>query len=330
MRCNYCGLLLPSTLLVMQCPHCQRVVLALEEPSRSRQRSIEKQEIKRAVKKLALPHFLSRSTTTDLAREPPATKTGQTAGLPLLSTEREMTFADVMGYIRTKSIRILITLCLLQWLLFCCLAWWVHLHPSWFLDVMITHEWQRPQGIVGETMKFVSMLGNVPYLFRTIVCLTAVLFWVFRYRLEAISILLVFELSIHLNSLVKMLVDRPRPTAMTVRVIEAAGGTSFPSGHVMSYVSYWGLLFVLGACVFKRKSWWQRAVLLVSALFVVLVGPSRVYVGAHWATDVLGAYLLEGGLMCLALILYLKVKVLLPKFSFSWKQGRAMLTRRRD
>ncbi len=330
MRCNYCGLLLPSTLLVMQCPHCQRVVLALEEPSRSRQRSIEKQEIKRAVKKLALPHFLSRSTTTDLAREPPATKTGHTAGLPLLSTEREMTFADVMGYIRTKSIRILITLCLLQWLLFCCLAWWVHLHPSWFLDVMITHEWQRPQGIVGETMKFVSMLGNVPYLFRTIVCLTAVLFWVFRYRLEAISILLVFELSIHLNSLVKMLVDRPRPTAMTVRVIEAAGGTSFPSGHVMSYVSYWGLLFVLGACVFKRKSWWQRAVLLVSALFVVLVGPSRVYVGAHWATDVLGAYLLEGGLMCLALILYLKVKVLLPKFSFSWKQGRAMLTRRRD
>lgn len=323
MTCTHCGLLLPSTLLVMRCPHCQTVVLALDEPSRSRQGNIEQQEIKTAVKKLALPHFLSRSKAPGLAHELPATRVGHTGELPLLSRGPEMTFADVMGYIRTKSTRILIPLCLLQLLLFGFLAWWVHLHPSWFIDVLITHELQRPQGIVGETMKFVSILGNVPYLFRSIVVLTAVLFWIFRHRLEAVSILLVFELSIHLNSLVKSLVNRPRPTAMKVRVLEAAGGASFPSGHVMSYVAFWGLLFMLGVCVFKRKSWWQRAVLLISALFVVLIGPSRVYLGAHWASDVLGAYLLEGGLICLALILYLKVKALLPEFPFSWKSGRA-------
>jgi len=183
---------------------------------------------------------------------------------------------------------------------------------------------QRHLAIVGETMKFVSMLGNVTYLFRAIVCLTAILLWIFRHRLEAVSIVLFFELSMNLNSLVKVLVNRPRPTAMTVKVIEAAGGTSFPSGHVMSYMAFWGLLFVVVACVFKRKSWWQKAVLLISALFVVLIGPSRVYVGAHWATDVLGSYLLEGSLICLAVILYLKVKVLLPEFPVFWKQRKAV------
>jgi membrane-associated phospholipid phosphatase len=329
MRCTHCGLPLPSTLLLMRCPHCQTVVLELDKPSRSGKRGIEKQEIKTTARKRALPNFLLPSKATDPAHEPPATKTGHTAGLPLQSRGPELTFADVLGYFRTKSSRILVALCLLQLLLFCCLTWWVHFHPSWFIDVRITHEVQRPQGIVGETMKLVSMLGNVPNLFRAIVGLTAVLFWVFRHRLEAVSILLVFELSVHLNPLVKLFVNRPRPTATTVRVLEAAGGASFPSGHVMSYVAFWGLLFMLGACVFKRKSWWQRAILLLSALFVVLVGPSRVYVGAHWATDVLGAYLLEGALICFALLLYLKAKALLPEIPVWWKSGRGMWTRNR-
>jgi membrane-associated phospholipid phosphatase len=329
MKCTQCGLLLPSTLLILRCPHCQRVILAQDEPSRSRQRSIEKPEIKRTGKRRAFPHFLLLLKALGLAHEPSANKTGQTAGLPLLNRGREMTFADVIGYFGTKSIRILITLCLLQLLLFCCLGWWVHIHPSWFVDVLITHEVQRHLAIVGQSMQGVSLLGNVPSLFRAMVCLTAVLFWVFRHRLEAVSILLVFELSIHVNTLMKMLVNRPRPTAMTVKVIELAGGTSFPSGHVMSYVAFWGWLFVLGFCVFKRKSWWLRAVMLLSVLFVVLVGPSRVYVGAHWTTDVLGAYLLEGGLLCLILILYLKVKALLLEIPGSWKPGRAMWTRRR-
>jgi membrane-associated phospholipid phosphatase len=313
----------------MRCPHCQTAVLAADELSRSRQRSAEQQDIKTAGKNLAFPHFLSRSQAPGFALEAPATKAGHTAGLPLPSRGSELTFADVMGYFRTKSTRILIALCLLQLLLFCCLAGWVHLHPSWFIDVRITHEVQRPQGIVGETMKAVSLLGNVPYLFSAIVGLTAILFWIFRRRLEAISILLVFELSIHLNPLVKLIVNRPRPTAMQVKVLEAAGGASFPSGHVMSYVAFWGLLLALSTYVFKRKSWWQGAILLLSALFIVLIGPSRVYVGAHWATDVLGAYLLEGGLLCLAMILYLHMKTLLPAVPSLWKAGKGKIGKKK-
>ena len=48
--------------------------------------------------------------------------------------------------------------------------------------------------------------------------------------------------------------------------------------------------------------------LIISALFVVLIGPARVYLGAHWASDVLGSYLIGGVLLGIALWIYLKLK----------------------
>ena len=54
--------------------------------------------------------------------------------------------------------------------------------------------------------------------------------------------------------------------------------------------------------------------LVVCATLVVLVGPSRIYLGDHWATDVAGAYLFEGALLCLAFLLYFKLKQMSPRF----------------
>lgn len=327
MECTHCGLLLPARLLVMRCPRCERVLLVQHEPSRSRERNIEIRGTEIASKKLVLPQPTSLLGSSSYAHAPSSPRARQAPEISTLRVAREITSADVMGYLRTKSIMILLSLCVLLLILFCCLAEWVHLHPTWFIDVAITKELQRFQTVwIDKSMKFISMPGDVPYLLMAIVYLSAVLFWVLRHRLEAIIILLVFEVSIHLNPLVKSLVNRPRPTAMKIRVIEATHGASFPSGHVMSYVAFWGLLFLLCVFVLKRKSWWLRGVMLISALFVVLVGPSRVYLGDHWATDVLGAYLLEGGLICLALILYLELKDLSTRFQKLWKQGMAKLT----
>ena len=89
---------------------------------------------------------------------------------------------------------------------------------------------------------------------------------------------------------------------------------AFPA--VMSYVALWGLLFSFGIILFRGFSWWRNALLVVSALFVVLVGPSRVYLGDHWASDVLGAYLFSGILLGVALWVYLYLKgknVLAPR-----------------
>ena len=52
----------------------------------------------------------------------------------------------------------------------------------------------------------------------------------------------------------------------------------------------------------------SKALLGLSALCIAVTGPSRVYLGDHWATDVLGGYLFGGGWLCLALEVYFHVR----------------------
>jgi undecaprenyl-diphosphatase len=76
----------------------------------------------------------------------------------------------------------------------------------------------------------------------------------------------------------------------------------------MAYIAFWGLLFSFGIILFRGKYWWRILILVVSALFVILVGPSRIYLGDHWASDVLGAYMIGFVLLGITLWLYLKLK----------------------
>jgi undecaprenyl-diphosphatase len=60
--------------------------------------------------------------------------------------------------------------------------------------------------------------------------------------------------------------------------------------------------------LFTGWRWWRILLLVVSASFVVLVGPSRIYLGDHWASDVLGSYLIGGVLLGMTLWIYLYLK----------------------
>jgi membrane-associated phospholipid phosphatase len=193
--------------------------------------------------------------------------------------------------------------------LFALLAWWVYYHPVLAIDVAITHDFQENQAPwLSYTMIAVSYIGNVQALSIGLVALAAILFWIVDLRLEAILVVVVSAVSALLNELIKYIVARPRPASNLVEIIQAAGGNSFPSGHVMSYVAFWGLLFSLGIILFKGRYWWRTALLIISALFVVLVGPSRIYLGDHWASDVLGGYLFSGILLGISLWIYLGLK----------------------
>jgi membrane-associated phospholipid phosphatase len=194
---------------------------------------------------------------------------------------------------------------LLLFVLFTLLAGYVYFHPVIAIDVAITQEFQENQSPwLRNFMLAVSYLGNTVFIFIPLIVLTALVFWAVHLRLEAIFILGLSTVSFILNNVLKLLVHRPRPSASLVEIIQQAQGQSFPSGHVMSYVAFWGLLFSFTVIVFKRDRWWRYPILLISALFVILVGPSRIYLGDHWATDVLGAYLIGGLLLGLSLWLY--------------------------
>jgi len=193
--------------------------------------------------------------------------------------------------------------------LFTLLAVWVAYNPVLAIDVTITRAFQENQSPwLRYTMIAASFIGNVSALSLGLIVLAAVLFWIVDLRLEAIMVVVVSATSALLNWLIKLVVARPRPSASLVEIIQATSGQSFPSGHVMSYVAFWGLLFSLGVILFRGKHWWRTALLIISALFVALVGPSRIYLGDHWATDVLGAYLIGGLLLSLSLWIYLNLR----------------------
>jgi membrane-associated phospholipid phosphatase len=212
---------------------------------------------------------------------------------------------------------ILLTIDVILLALFALLAIWITHHPVLAVDVTITRDFQANQSPwLRYTMLAVSYIGNVMALSAGLIALAAILFWVLDLRLEAILIVVVSATSAILNNLIKLIVARPRPSASLVEIIQSSSGSSFPSGHVMSYVAFWGLLFSFGIILFKGKHWWRTALLIISGLLVVLVGPSRIYLGDHWASDVLGAYLIGFIWLAMSLWLYLYLRskgVLAPR-----------------
>jgi len=90
----------------------------------------------------------------------------------------------------------------------------------------------------------------------------------------------------------KMLINRPRPTKDIVVLLEDTKYQSFPSGHVLFYTVFFGslILIILSTNIFTRK---VRTISALACLSMIFFGAiSRVYLGAHWFTDVLGGFIL--------------------------------------
>jgi undecaprenyl-diphosphatase len=95
-----------------------------------------------------------------------------------------------------------------------------------------------------------------------------------------------------LSTAVKEVTQRERPLPPDVKVVVAnLGGSSFPSGHVLTYVGVYGFAAHLANTLIASPA--ARAAIVAPPLgLVALVGPSRIYQGHHWPTDVLASYLL--------------------------------------
>jgi membrane-associated phospholipid phosphatase len=106
--------------------------------------------------------------------------------------------------------------------------------------------------------------------------------------IEALWILATQATSVVVNGL-KGVVDRPRPSPELVGVLASLDSPSFPSGHVVQYTLLFGFTFFL-LYVLARRSSPRTVGLVLLAVPIVLVGPSRLYLGQHWLSDVLGGY----------------------------------------
>jgi len=128
--------------------------------------------------------------------------------------------------------------------------------------------------------------------------------WVARHRAESLFVAGTLVPDI-LNQGLKSLIDRPRPAAELVRVWGEAEGGSFPSGHAFHAILFLGLAIFL---IRSNISGGVPRALLMGALgiMVPLMGISRIYLGVHWPSDVLGGYLI-GGLFLFIMILSYRV-----------------------
>lgn len=92
-----------------------------------------------------------------------------------------------------------------------------------------------------------------------------------------------------LNQLLKRILRRPRPTEF--RIVEETG-YSFPSGHSMVSMAFYGYLIYLIYRYIKNKYIKWLLIVLLSIL-ICLIGISRNYLGVHYTSDVLGGFLLS-------------------------------------
>ena len=178
-----------------------------------------------------------------------------------------------------------------------------HILPG---DVGVARLIQNVDGAAYDwLMKLVSELGwQWPSVLMRLTA-TAVS-WNAGFRLEGAFIAATWSGDL-LTMIIKDTVGRPRPTRRLVRVTYLLGEHSFPSGHVVHYVTFYGFLFYLLWSHLKQGAW-RTLVLTLLAGLVLLIGPSRVYQGAHWPSDVSGAYLVGSLWLSVLIVAYLETK----------------------
>lgn len=173
--------------------------------------------------------------------------------------------------------------------------------PFFPIDVQITQAIQTiNSSLFAGFMRLISWPGFSPNSMIVTVVIAAV-FYLYGLHWEAIMCLVASLFSGATNQLIKNLIQRPRPAVDIVDVFDVLDSYSFPSGHVMFYTIVFGFVWYLLYTLLKPSV--VRGLLLgFFGSLILLVGMSRIYLGQHWASDVLGAYLL-GGLMLVVVVL---------------------------
>jgi membrane-associated phospholipid phosphatase len=142
------------------------------------------------------------------------------------------------------------------------------------------HPWVR------EFFLGVTQLGSENVIIVVAVVVAILLVWR-RQRLLALAWLCYLLGGGLLDAGLKLVFGRDRPEFRDVEVHETT--LSFPSGHAMGSLMTYGLLIYLLALILPRRRGWGW-IALALVLLILLIGCSRIYLGAHYFSDVLGGY----------------------------------------
>lgn len=133
--------------------------------------------------------------------------------------------------------------------------------------------------------KFITNFGGP--IFLSTICI--ILFIIIKNKKIGLSIIMNIAIIAILNQVLKRILQRPRPTEF--RIIEETG-YSFPSGHSMVSMAFYGYLIYLIYKYIKNKYVKYISIVLLSIL-ICSIGISRIYLGVHYTSDVLGGFLIS-------------------------------------
>lgn len=170
-------------------------------------------------------------------------------------------------------------------------------------------------------LAFFSYFGNweilLSFLFVAIIFLQF-----YKKQREALFFCAIYFVGLGSQSFLKLIFHRLRPDVGYSLI--SASGYSFPSGHALMSLLFYGFLgHLLYRSVFKNR--WSKFLLIAVFFFIILLtGFSRIYLGVHWASDILAGWVL-GIALLLIFITFLKEK---NKFS-SYNKLEPILTRKK-
>lgn len=192
---------------------------------------------------------------------------------------------------------------------FIALAVTAHFSPYFPVDLVVTRAVQSHESpALDVIMRLVSWIGFIPQVdLFVIIPITGLFVAGLRWEATAAAFAALGEI---LGVLIKLVVVRPRPAGNLVHVFSQVSTMSFPSGHVLMATAYCGFLAFLAYTLLK-PSWIRTTILILVGLLIVLMGPSRIYLGHHWFSDVMGAYVFGSLWLALTMRFYRWGK---PKF----------------
>ncbi|MFT3737548.1 MAG: phosphatase PAP2 family protein [Breznakibacter sp.] len=169
------------------------------------------------------------------------------------------------------------------------LAVYVMFAQPHYIDIHISEEIQEKQnGFLDSFMKAVSWFGRIRVSAVLVVC-SALYFLLLKRKKDALLMLSTL-ISGGIAWVLKTLIDRPRPTKDFVSILEETHYQSFPSGHVLFYTVFFGAFIFILLRTINKHSILKAGGILLCLSMIFLGAVSRVYLGAHWFTDVLGGF----------------------------------------
>ena len=181
---------------------------------------------------------------------------------------------------------------------------------DWGVEVILWFQQVSPA--LDLPFKVFTFMGNEVFF----MLLMPLFYWCLN-RSTGIRLTILFLFSAYVNAVAKVLVAQPRPFQYDPRVqqLVRAGGGGLPSGHTQGAVVVWGYIAAR-----SRRTWlW-----IVAIALMVFIPLSRIYLGVHFPTDLLGGYVLGTAMLLIYLRLERSVGAWLKKKGAPWQLGAAL------